>query len=649
MGELRSIGKYQITGLLGTGGQGQVHSAVDPELGRDIAIKSLHRGQGTDAATVSRFRAEAKSLARIVHSNITTLIDFMAVDDHLYMIMELVRGRTLDSVLQKRGNGIGITESLAIVAQAADGLSYAHEMGVIHRDIKPSNLMITDNGRVKIMDFGIARVRGSDRLTRVGSAVGTPLYMSPEQCMGSDGDERSDIYSLAIVLYELLSGAPPFQGDTDHRLTEAHIRTPPPPLVPRVPGVSAKIESAIMKALSKKPEQRFNSMQEFSEALGANVLLASATSVIRSHANLISGTTSSQDAEKERSIVSKAWATLCSRGRAIGRRVQALHPAVKGVGFGFVSFALLAFVLFKGTTLSTPVHVAPGPGQISRPTNTNSNPGGPSSLNNNPRPVDNKVGNQPSLIVNDAPVKKTPCNSTFVQSSGDCVPSVVPETKLKKQTDATPLQAPPRSDASEAANVVGIPPVVTSSIVTTPVVTTPAVTPPIVTTPVIVKPAEPTVADLRNEYDQQNYGKAFELAKRLAKFERNGEGGEVEAQFTLGRMFARGLGGASKDPKQALSWFEKAAVRGHAQSQYWIGYLYWSGELGQKEDCQALTWFQRATDQKVPAALHSMGSFYEKGSCRIGKNLDEAIRLYRLAAEQAYTQAIAELKRLGKL
>lgn len=679
MAQPRSIGKYQITGLLGTGGQGQVHAAVDPELGRDVAIKSLHQGQGTDAATVSRFRAEAKSLARIVHSNITTLIDFLAINDHLYMIMELVRGRTLDAVLQERGKGLGTRESLAIIAQAADGLAYAHEMGVIHRDIKPSNLMITDNGRVKIMDFGIARVRGSDRLTRVGSAVGTPLYMSPEQCKGSDGDERSDIYSLAIVLYELLLGEPPFRGDTDHQLTEAHIRTPPSPLVPRVPGVDARIESAIMKALSKRPEQRFASMQEFSEALGANALLAQATSVVRSHANLISETTSSHDLAHKRTGVTIALATLRSRTQGALRRFQTLHPAVKGLCLGIVGFALLAVVLLQTNALT--LSQRDSDNRLQRPVPDNA-----ARTNASGQSVgQGQAGNTPvdTSIAKDGAAKKVQCSGAFApRADGSCVPSVQPPNRVIKQSydEPIPLQdssparqsgsAPPTSQPSSFALDNNAPSQSTGQLPQQPVLvpdppppqagsvpSSPSLPRPereevakVIAPPPINRPApEPTVADLLKEYEQQNYGKAFEIAKKLAKFDSRGDGGDIEAQFTLGRLFAFGRGGAPKDPIVAISWFERAAVRGHAAAQYWIGYLYWNGEAGAKQDCRALPWFQRAADQNWPAALNSMGAFYERGDCRIGKSRNEAIRHYRLAAEKGNAQAITELKRLGEL
>ncbi len=210
MNDQRMIGHYRIIELLGAGAMGTVHIAVDTFIERPVAIKSLRPELTQDPEFVSRFRAEAKSLARLNHPNIATLYSSLLDGSDLYMVMELVRGRPLDDVLRDRGKPLSVKQSLAVIAQAADGLSYAHEMGVIHRDIKPSNLMIGNDGRVKIMDFGIARVRGSARLTRVGTAVGTPLYMSPEQCRGREGDERSDLYSLAIVLYEMLGGAPPF-------------------------------------------------------------------------------------------------------------------------------------------------------------------------------------------------------------------------------------------------------------------------------------------------------------------------------------------------------------------------------------------------------------------------------------------------------
>jgi eukaryotic-like serine/threonine-protein kinase len=278
----RMIGQYQIIERLGTGGSGEVFAGIDTKVGREVAIKFLLPELASDPSYVDRFLSEAKSLGRLNHPNIATLYALPQEDDHVCMIMEFVRGRTVEQIIQDRHGPLGKRESLAIVAQVADGLSYAHEKGVIHRDIKPSNLMVGESGRVKIMDFGIARVQGSARLTRSGSAIGTPLYMSPEQHRGLEGDERSDIYSLAIVLYELLSGAPPFKGTTDFELAKAHLELQPPPLIPRVAGVEPGLESAIMVALSKRPEHRFPSMRAFSDAIGATALRGDATSIIQS-------------------------------------------------------------------------------------------------------------------------------------------------------------------------------------------------------------------------------------------------------------------------------------------------------------------------------------------------------------------------------
>ncbi|MGL5363538.1 MAG: serine/threonine-protein kinase, partial [Bosea sp. (in: a-proteobacteria)] len=228
------VGQFQIRELLGAGGIGQVHAAVDTVLGREVAIKSLRPELLSDTSFLERFRTEAVNLAQLNHPNVATLYSLLPEGKNLFMVMELVRGKSLEEILQARGSRFGVQESLAIIAQAADGLAYAHEMGIIHRDIKPANLMITETGRLKVMDFGIARARGSQRMTRDGSIVGTLAYISPEQLKGGEGDERSDLYSLAIVLYELLSGAPPFSATTDYDLIQAHVNAAPPRLVPQV-------------------------------------------------------------------------------------------------------------------------------------------------------------------------------------------------------------------------------------------------------------------------------------------------------------------------------------------------------------------------------------------------------------------------------
>jgi len=236
------IGPYQIIELLGEGGVGRVHAAFDIALEREVAIKSLRPELLNDQSFLERFRNEATHLARLNHPNITTLHSLFSEGRNLYMVMERVRGQSLDELLRARGAPLGVKDSLALINQVAEGLAYAHSMGVIHRDIKPANLMITDAGLVKIMDFGIARARGSQRLTRDGGIVGTLPYMAPEQLRGEPGDERSDLYSLAIVLYEMLAGHVPFAAATDYALMQAQIHARPPRL--RLSDLAADAQSS---------------------------------------------------------------------------------------------------------------------------------------------------------------------------------------------------------------------------------------------------------------------------------------------------------------------------------------------------------------------------------------------------------------------
>ena len=278
----RRIGTYEFGELLGEGGIGQVYTARDTVLGRHVAIKMLRSELSRDRNFINRFLNEAQSLGDLSHANITTLHALHLEGREPFMVMELVHGHTLEALLQ-RVHRLPLRESLAVISQTVSGLSYAHRRGVIHRDIKPSNLMVTDAGLLKIMDFGIARVRGTQRLTRAGQMFGTLLYSSPEQIRGNDVDERSDLYSLAVVLYEMLAGSPPFVVENDHALMTAHLESPPPPLAGRVHGLDPSIESAVMRALAKHPEDRFTSVEEYGRAVRASALRGGAADILQAY------------------------------------------------------------------------------------------------------------------------------------------------------------------------------------------------------------------------------------------------------------------------------------------------------------------------------------------------------------------------------
>lgn len=262
------IGNYEVRDKVGEGGMGAVYRGVDLMLEREVAIKVLRPELANTPQLVERFRIEAVALARLNHPNIATLYSFLRHGDEFLMVMEFVRGETLDSLLRRTG-ALGVGPAITLFCQALDGIAHAHAHAIIHRDLKPANLMLTAQGTIKVMDFGIARVLGGGRMTRTGRLIGTLEYMSPEQVRGQETDARSDIYSLGIVLYEMLTGQVPFKSDSDYDLMHAHLEEMP--TAPRVfaPHLPPAIEAIILRALAKSPADRFQTIAEFRAALAS--------------------------------------------------------------------------------------------------------------------------------------------------------------------------------------------------------------------------------------------------------------------------------------------------------------------------------------------------------------------------------------------
>jgi serine/threonine protein kinase len=204
------VGNYKIIEKIGEGGMGSVFRGIDIMLEREVAIKMLRPELASQPNVVERFRTEAVTLAKLSHPNIATLHSFFRQRDDFFMVMEFVRGETLDHLIRNRG-AMTLDHALPLFCQSLEGIGYAHRMGIIHRDINPANMMLTPEGSIKVMDFGIARVLGSSSMTRQGAIVGTIEYMSPEQVRGEEGDARSDVYSLGLLLYEMLTGRVPLR------------------------------------------------------------------------------------------------------------------------------------------------------------------------------------------------------------------------------------------------------------------------------------------------------------------------------------------------------------------------------------------------------------------------------------------------------
>ena len=261
-----TVGKYRIVDKLGRGGMGTVYKAVDQTLDREVAIKVLNPDL-TDADVLKRFRGEAVTLARLNHSGIATIYELHHPQgDELLMVMEFVRGETFHELSDRLGP-LAPPQAAHLCMQVLDALGHAHRGGVVHRDLKPANLMITEAGVVKVMDFGIARVLGSEHFTHGGYMMGTPAYMAPEQVLGREIDGRADLYSVGVVLYRLLSGHLPFKADTAISMVQMQISEAPTPLAVFRPDLPEWCTAIVDRALAKSPSDRFQSAEEFRAAL----------------------------------------------------------------------------------------------------------------------------------------------------------------------------------------------------------------------------------------------------------------------------------------------------------------------------------------------------------------------------------------------
>ena len=261
------FGRYQVLKELGRGAMGIVYLAQDTELARKVAIKmiSLTGTEQERNAHEARFRQEARAAGGVSHPSIITIYDVGREGDIAFIAMELVEGQELREAI--RAGHLTAGQAIELAALVADGLAYAHERGVIHRDIKPGNIMVLADGRVKVMDFGIARLREPTVKTQTGVLLGSPQYMSPEQISGTDVDGRADIFSLGVVLYEMLTGVKPFDAVDLSQVLFWVVNMPAKPPSERRPGLPPVVDYIVARALKKKPEERYASAAEFAEDL----------------------------------------------------------------------------------------------------------------------------------------------------------------------------------------------------------------------------------------------------------------------------------------------------------------------------------------------------------------------------------------------
>ena len=268
----KKLGKYEIMDRLGRGGMAEVYRGYHPALDRYVAIKLLHPFLSDDPEFKDRFENEARNVAKLKHPNIVQVYDFEydAENDNYYMVMELINGPTLKDRLVELGrtqSAFPVGEAVRIVRSAAEALAYAHQRGMIHRDVKPANLMLDEDQRVVLTDFGIAKIVTGAQFTSSGGMVGTPAYMAPEQGLGEPGDERSDLYSLGVILFQFLTGHLPYDAETPLAVVLKHVNEPVPSVRDFAPHVPEELDRIVRKALAKDPDNRYQSATEFAADL----------------------------------------------------------------------------------------------------------------------------------------------------------------------------------------------------------------------------------------------------------------------------------------------------------------------------------------------------------------------------------------------
>jgi len=305
------LGNFLIQAEIGRGGMGTIYFAVDTMLNREVALKVIHPQLADNQQLMERFKIEAMTQARLNHPHIVMIFSFNRIEGDYVIAMEYVEGKSLKELLQEKKQ-LHPAEAVDIITQIAEGLRYAHGHNVIHRDIKPANILIGKDNKVKISDFGIAKIFGSQGLTKTGMLIGTPWYTSPEQIIGKSIDFRTDLYSLGITFYEVLTGRVPFDSETnsEFQIQKAHLETPPPRPSIFNPEIGIKLEKIILMALQKKVEKRFQSARDMIDEL-----------------------------QKIRSDMTKAGLTI---GSDVTEKIEA--PAKRGRAFLLTPLKIVAFL-----------------------------------------------------------------------------------------------------------------------------------------------------------------------------------------------------------------------------------------------------------------------------------------------------------------
>lgn len=339
------IGKFKITGKLGRGGMGDIYKAVQEPLGRVVALKVLPPQFSRDTEFTRRFEIEAKAISQLQHQNIVSIYEYGEEGDFRYFAMQYVDGQNLgqrmDHVKQ-----LAIDEIIDIAKQVCRGLRYAHSKGIIHRDIKPQNILIDESGVVRITDFGIARIFAQSSITMTGVTVGTPEYMSPEQAEGADIDAQSDLYSLGILMYEMLTKKPPFTGNNPVAIAYKQVHELPPPPCQKRHDIPRRLELIVLKALKKDKQERYRNVEEMLEHLDSVDLCEDASGRPTAPLAALKG----DDRKMRAAMMDKRITDRRSGDRRYKRHSYLTHDGTPIAGWNYVVYRFCEMV--KNQTLS---------------------------------------------------------------------------------------------------------------------------------------------------------------------------------------------------------------------------------------------------------------------------------------------------------
>ena len=431
---MESIGRYQITKELGRGAMGVVYLAVDPTIGRNVAIKTIRLGEVTDEEERAKLRErlfrEARSAGILSHPGIVTIYDMEEHNDVAFIAMEFVDGPTLDQLLSKR-EALAPERLKSILRQTAAALDYAHAKGIVHRDIKPANIMIASDGAVKITDFGIAKVTTSQQYTQTGTILGTPNYMSPEQVQGLAVTGRADQFSLSVIAFEMLTGDRPFTGEHLTTVVYKIVAEEPPPAQRLNPTLGPQIDAVLRRGLAKKPEGRYNSCIEFINGLDAACANTQGWKNLPRGGNMSLPTVISETPTRTtRFSPGSTTEEVVARRKSRWKWVLPFAAALV-VALGLIGLIALQFGTDLGTTKSaatqTPATQAPPTQPASTPSPTET-PAAPAVEDKKPSPME------------PAPTAKSPDES----ASKPQETAPVEEQKKPAEAEQTPAeQAPP--------------------------------------------------------------------------------------------------------------------------------------------------------------------------------------------------------------